>query len=43
MIKNVHYITLKHFTNYEKKLSNYLILILELYLGLNTKQNKEKD
>ena len=34
---------LKHFTNHDKKLSNYLIIILELYLNLNTKQNMEKD
>ena len=34
---------LKHFVNHDKKLSNYLIIILELYLNLNTKQNMEKD
>ena len=28
---------LKHFTNHEKKLSNCLMIILELYLKLNTK------
>ena len=33
----------KHFTNHEKKLSNCLVIILELYLNLNTKQNMEKD
>ena len=33
---------LKHLTNYEKKLSNCLTIILELHLKLNTKQNMEK-
>ena len=33
---------LKHFTNHEKKLSNCLVIILELHLKLNTKQNMEK-
>ena len=28
--------------NHEKKLSNCLIIILEFYLKLNTKQTKEK-
>ena len=34
---------LKDFTNHEKKLSNCLIIIVKLYLKLNTKQNMEKD
>ena len=32
---------LKHFTNPEKKLSDFLMTILELYLKLNTNQNME--
>ena len=28
---------MKHFTDHEKKLSNCLIIVLELYLKLNTK------
>ena len=31
------------FANREKLLLNYLIIILQLYLRLNTKQNMEKD
>ena len=34
---------LKHFTNQEEKVSNYLMIILDLYLKLNAKQNMEKD
>ena len=30
------------FTNQEKLLSNYLMVILQLYLKLNAKQNMEK-
>ena len=30
------------FTNHEKLLLNYLMIILQLYLRLNTKQNMEK-
>ena len=33
---------LKHMTNHEKKLSNCLMIILELYLKLNTEQNMDK-
>ena len=33
---------LKHFINNKKKLSNCFIIILELYLKWNTKQNMEK-
>ena len=29
---------LKNFTNHEKKLSNCLMIVLELYLNLSTKQ-----
>ena len=42
MIEKVQQILLKHFTIHEKKLSNYLMIIVELYLKLNIKQNKEK-
>ena len=34
---------LKYFMNTEKKLSNCLMIVLKLYLKLNTKQNIEKD
>ena len=34
---------LKYFRNNEKKLLNCLIIVLKLYLKLNTKQNMEKD
>ena len=30
-------------TNHEKLLLNYLMIILQLYLRLNTKQNMEND
>ena len=33
---------LKHFINQEKKFSNCLMIILQLYLKVNTKQNMEK-
>ena len=33
---------IKHFTNHEKKLSNYLMIILQLHLKVNIKQNMEK-
>ena len=33
---------IKHFTNHEKKLSNYLMIILQLNLKVNIKQNMEK-
>ena len=33
----------KHFRNLEKKVSNYLMIILKLYWKLNTKQCTEKD
>ena len=33
---------LKRFTNHEKKLANCLMIILELNLKLDTKQNMEK-
>ena len=35
-------IILKHFTNHKKNLANCVMIILELYLRLNTKQNTEK-
>ena len=35
-------INIKHFTNHEKKLKNCLMISLEFYLRLNTKQNMEK-
>ena len=40
--QKIQQILLKHFTNQEKKLSNYLMIILELYLKLNTEQYQEK-
>ena len=33
---------LKHFTSHGKKLSNCLMIILQLYMKLNIKQNMEK-
>ena len=38
-----HQKILNCFTNYEKLLLNYLIVILKLYLRLNTKQFMKKD
>ena len=40
--QKIQQILLKHFINQEKKLSNYLMIILELYLKLNTEQYQEK-
>ena len=40
--KKVHWKILNCFTNYEKLLLNYLIIILQLYLRLNTNQFMEK-
>ena len=39
-IKKDQKIILEHFTNHEKKLSKVLIIILKLYLKLNTKHVK---
>ena len=41
--QKVHRKILNRVTNYEKLLLNYLIIIPQLYLRLNTKQNMEKD
>ena len=41
--QKVHRKLLNRVTNYEKLLLNYLIIIPQLYLRLNTKQNMEKD
>ena len=40
--KKAHWKILNCFTNYEKLLLNYLIIILQLYLRLNTNQFMEK-
>ena len=35
-------IILKHLANHKKKIANCVMIILELYLRLNTKQNTDK-
>ena len=41
--KKVFFIILKHFTMHDKELLNFLMIILQWYLKLNTKQFAEKD
>ena len=42
MGKHMQYIKLKHFINHDKKLSSCFMIVLGLYLKLNTKQNIKK-
>ena len=41
--KKVQRIILKYFAKQGEKLSNCLMIVLQLYLGLNMKQNMEND
>ena len=41
--KKVQRIILKYFAKQVEKLSNCLTIVLQLYLGLNMKQNMEND
>ena len=41
--KKVQQIFLKYFAKKGEKLSNCLMIVLQLYLGLNMKQNMEND
>ena len=41
--KKVQRIILKYFAKQVEKLSNCLMIVLQLYLGLNMKQNMEND
>ena len=41
--KKVQRIILKHFAKKGEKLSSCLMIVLQLYLGLNMKQNMEND
>ena len=41
--KKVFFIILKHSTMHDKELLNFLMIILQWYLKLNTKQFAEKD
>ena len=41
--KKVQRIILKYFAKQVEKLSNCLMIVLQLYLGINMKQNMEND